>query len=177
MRFIELHEVVWGPISPSMPESCVRLSDTLFEVHVNLTRTDADNYWITGLGAPAPPHALHDDPLVLSGVTGKVIALVAHDPPHEQFSGVTVRAELSEPLPRVVFIPDPALASPNGPTYERALEIGALDGTVIVNWIWEDADAWYFNFWSFGKGTNRVSKLDGALTEIETTMPMPTRAR
>ena len=175
MKFLELHPLVWGSLVQVLPSACLRSSDTLFDVRADLTRTDEDNYWVTGLGAPPAPHEIPDAPLVLNGIHGRVLAVLQYHAPDPQYTSVTVRVQLEAAMPVVAFAPDPDLALVGGLTFEQAMHLACPDGEVLINWITEDAEAWYFNAFSFGMGGTRVSKRDGAITRVPQTKPYPGR--
>jgi len=174
MRFLELHTVAWGPIVPINAEPCIRLTSTLFDVHVDLTRTDDDNYWVTGLGQVLPPHELPITvPLLLSAIPGTFVAVIERDNPDPQYSGITVQIRLDAPMPVVAFEPDPALAVSGGVAFEEAMRLASPEGRIFTNWITEDADAWYFNAFCIGPGGTRVSKRDGSVSRVPISKPIP----
>jgi hypothetical protein len=173
MQFLELHRVIWGSIAPVSAGACLRLSDRLFDVHVDLS--PPSDHWVTGIGEPPPAlEPPENEPLYLSGIRGKVLHLVDRDPPGDpQYAGATFRVELVSAMPIVAFAPNPALAAPGDITFEQALQLARPDGAVFINWITEDDESFCFNTISFGMGGTRVSKRDGSISWVATSMPMP----
>lgn len=162
MRLIELNH----------SESSVRLRDDLFDVTVGIT--PPSDHWITGLGEPPQPYSLPMQlPLVLNGIEGDVQAVFDHDVEALQSAKAMVRVQLRRPMPAVMFVPDPALVWPGGITFETAMQLASVDDSVIVNWISEDREAWYFNFYSFDLGARRVSKREGSVSNVAHSMPIP----
>lgn len=165
--------MTWGPIAPVNAEACTRLTDRLFDVHVDLS---PDSYhWVTGLGEPPPPREPpQNEPLYLSGIRGAVIQLIERDPQDDvQFAGATFRVELEAPMPIVAFAQDPLLNPPGGVSFEQALRLARPGGVVLINWITEDEESFCFNELSFGMGGTRVSKGDGSVSLVATSMPIP----
>jgi len=174
MRFIELHSVHWGPIRGSS-EASVRLNDSLFDVHVDLSRKGESSYWFTPGGLP-PFDLPTAEPFFLGGVPGQFMYVVDRDEPDPELPddcGLTVRVQLHVAMPSVAFVPDPKLAPIHGITFEEAMALANPGGTVLINWISEDADAWYFNYFSFGYGAVRVAKQDGSISNADHSMPIP----
>jgi hypothetical protein len=145
----------------------------LFDVHVDLS--PPPDYWVTGIGEPSPAlEPPENETLYLSGIRGNVLHLVDRDPPGDpQFAGATFRVELAAPMPIVAFAPDPTLVIPGGISFEQALQLARPEGAVFINWITEDAESFCFNTISFGMGGTRVSKRDGSVSCVATSMPMP----
>lgn len=174
MRFLELHSVQWGPIQGSSA-LCVRLDDSLFDVRIDRSRRSESSYWFAPGGLP-PFELPTSEPFVLGGLLGRFIAIVSEDeadPDFPEHCGLTVRIRLHIPMPSVAFVPDPNLALANGITFEAATALANPEGTVLINWISEDADAWFFNYFSFGYGALRVAKRDGSVTPTDHSIPIP----
>jgi hypothetical protein len=175
MKLIELHRVVWGPILPSSADPCERLTDRIFCVTVELTRPANNSYWVTGAGDPPRPHEIpQDEPLFLNKIPGTVLAIGDRHESDIPSWHVTVQVELKSPMPVVAFSPNPDLAVDGGISFEDALRLAWPEGSAIINWISEDAAAWYFNGFSFaGSGATRIAKRDGHVSYVDHTMPIP----
>ena len=58
-------------------------------------------------------------------------------------------------------------------SFEQALQLARPGGCVLINWITEDHESFCFNEISFGMGGTRVSKRNGSVSRVATSMPIP----
>ena len=131
MRFVELHSVQWGPIRGSS-ETCVRLNDSLFDVHIDISRKGESSYWFKPGGLP-PFELPTAEPFLLGGIAGLFLSIVGQDDPDPEFPddcGMAVQVRLHRSMPSVAFVPNPKLARAGVITFEQAMAIANPAGTV-----------------------------------------------
>lgn len=147
----EVHSATWGALQDDTA-SCQRRTPSRFHVRFWAPTTNG----VTGEPAPRPTSV---DGFSLAGVAARRVAVMDEDA-----DSALLDIELVKPLRSVAFVPDPALCHPGGVALETAMRL--VGGRVIVNWISEDHDYWYFFFFCFGPNCTRVSKQDGVCTRI-----------
>lgn len=174
---LELHPLSWGEIEPTDPATYERISSRSFKVLVERTRKVPARFWFTEDPYP-PPRELPSSAisLLLAGRTGTVVEHLGDVtyPELQEHLSTWVRVEMAEDMPPAEFEPDPLLNHPGGVTFDQALRI--LDDrkdTILINWITEDAEAWYFNAYCIGLGCTRVAKQDGSVSRVMNTVPAP----
>ncbi len=162
--------VRWCWLVLEHPVTCKRRDDSHFALYVGLPDPSA----VTGIDDGRRPEIPGTgSELFISGQRARVDA-VHRSTPFE----LTVTIALESPMPSVMYRPDQSLSHAGDVSFEQALSVVVEhDHGVVVNWISEDSEAWYFNAYCIGPGCTRVSKATGEIARVMNTFSPLVAAR